>query len=111
MQLGLLDPFAIRVDGRPVVANAMAYLGGATLVPRLPWCIGSVQGTEVIGVSHVKGHIDHTPPPVGSPMFFANVGEGLYPTLSTPVPSLLPTSRIAPVRSSTTSSVETPLSS
>ena len=35
----------------------------------------------MIGVSHVKGHIDHTPPPVGSPMFFANVGEGLYPYL------------------------------
>ena len=32
MQLGLLDPFAIRVDGRPVVAHAMAYLGGATLL-------------------------------------------------------------------------------
>ena len=46
----------------------------------------------MIGVSHIKGHIDHprptvfgdrmnTPPPVGSPMYFANIGEGLYPYL------------------------------
>jgi hypothetical protein len=32
MQLGLLDLFAQRVNGRPVVENAMAYLGGATVL-------------------------------------------------------------------------------
>lgn len=29
----------------------------------------------MIGVSHVKGHIDHTPPPVGSPIYFENIGS------------------------------------
>lgn len=32
-------------------------------------------------MSHVDGHIYHTPPAVGSPMFFQNIGEGLYPVL------------------------------
>lgn len=32
-------------------------------------------------MSHVDGHIHHTPPTVGSPMFFQNISEGLYHVL------------------------------
>lgn len=32
-------------------------------------------------MSSVFDNSDHTPPAVGSPMFFQNIGEGLYPVL------------------------------
>lgn len=36
---------------------------------------------EPIDQSWAFGNEEHTPPPIGSPWFFHNIGEGLYPYL------------------------------